>query len=121
MHDPARVLADMGLTLPAVPTPLGAYLPALPDGDLIHTSGMRKFSNIVLGEEAFKVTKTLHIFYNQRRVFRGAGKYLLKAMFLGSYDIEQKILPLRGDLPNHVVDILLAFGYTVAYCQCNMV
>jgi enamine deaminase RidA (YjgF/YER057c/UK114 family) len=40
MHDPARVLADMGLTLPAVPTPLGAYLPALLDGDLIHTSGM---------------------------------------------------------------------------------
>jgi enamine deaminase RidA (YjgF/YER057c/UK114 family) len=40
MHDPARVLADMGVVLPPVPTPLGAYVPALADGELIHTSGM---------------------------------------------------------------------------------
>jgi len=40
MHDPARVLADMGLALPPVPTPLGAYVPALAEGDLVHTSGM---------------------------------------------------------------------------------
>lgn len=40
MHDPARVLADMGVTLPPVPSPLGAYVPALADGESIHTSGM---------------------------------------------------------------------------------
>lgn len=40
MHDPARVLADMGVTLPSVPTPLGAYLPALAEGEWVHTSGM---------------------------------------------------------------------------------
>jgi len=39
-HDPARALADLGVTLPPVPTPLGGYVPALVAGDLAHTSGM---------------------------------------------------------------------------------
>jgi enamine deaminase RidA (YjgF/YER057c/UK114 family) len=38
--EPARVLADLGVTLPPVPTPIGAYVPARIDGDLVFTSGM---------------------------------------------------------------------------------
>jgi len=36
-------LADLGLTLPAVPAPLAAYVPALRIGDLVHTSGQLPF------------------------------------------------------------------------------
>ena len=36
---PSRRLADLGLTLPAVPTPAGSYLPAVRDGDLVWTAG----------------------------------------------------------------------------------
>jgi len=36
----AARLAAMGITLPPCPTPLGSYVPALTDGDLIVTSGM---------------------------------------------------------------------------------
>jgi enamine deaminase RidA (YjgF/YER057c/UK114 family) len=32
-------LAELGLTLPAVPAPVAAYVPAVQDGDLVWTSG----------------------------------------------------------------------------------
>ena len=35
----AQRLAELGLTLPAVATPAGSYLPALRDGEYVHTSG----------------------------------------------------------------------------------
>jgi enamine deaminase RidA (YjgF/YER057c/UK114 family) len=36
---PERRLAELGLTLPAVPAPAGAYLPAVRSGDLVWTAG----------------------------------------------------------------------------------
>lgn len=39
MSDPLQRLAELGLSLPPVPAPAGAYLPALRHGDLIYTSG----------------------------------------------------------------------------------
>jgi len=39
VSDPLQRLAELGLSLPPVPAPAGAYLPALRHGDLIYTSG----------------------------------------------------------------------------------
>lgn len=39
MSDPLQRLAELGLSLPPVAAPAGAYLPALRHGDLIYTSG----------------------------------------------------------------------------------
>lgn len=39
MNTVADRLASLGLTLPPVPTPAGAYVPAVRDGDLVWTSG----------------------------------------------------------------------------------
>jgi enamine deaminase RidA (YjgF/YER057c/UK114 family) len=39
MSSPTARLAALGLTLPAVPMPLAAYLPAVRVGDLIYSSG----------------------------------------------------------------------------------
>ncbi|CAI7978697.1 MULTISPECIES: RidA family protein [Parafrankia] len=36
---PSGRLAELGLVLPAVPTPAGAYVPAVRDGDLVWTAG----------------------------------------------------------------------------------
>ncbi|WP_018506296.1 RidA family protein [Parafrankia discariae] len=36
---PSERLAELGLVLPAVPTPAGAYVPAVRDGDLVWTAG----------------------------------------------------------------------------------
>ena len=36
---PSERLAELGITLPAVPTPAGAYIPARRVGDLVYTSG----------------------------------------------------------------------------------
>ncbi|MEX5636381.1 RidA family protein [Parafrankia sp. FMc2] len=36
---PSARLAELGLVLPAVPTPAGAYVPAVRDGDLVWTAG----------------------------------------------------------------------------------
>ncbi len=36
-------LAELGLTLPAVPAPVAAYVPAVQDGDLVWTSGQLPF------------------------------------------------------------------------------
>ncbi len=36
---PSERLAGLGLTLPPVPTPAGAYVPAVRDGDLVWTAG----------------------------------------------------------------------------------
>ncbi|OAA27041.1 putative translation initiation inhibitor, yjgF family [Frankia sp. EI5c] len=36
---PSERLAELGLVLPAVPTPAGAYLPAVRDGELVWTAG----------------------------------------------------------------------------------
>ncbi len=42
-RSPAERLADLGLTLPAVPTPAGAYVPAVRVGDLVYTAGQLPF------------------------------------------------------------------------------
>jgi len=39
VSDPLQRLAELGLSLPPVAAPAGAYLPALRHGDLIYTSG----------------------------------------------------------------------------------
>ena len=39
MRSPSERLADLGLTLPAVPAPLAAYVPASRAGDLVYTAG----------------------------------------------------------------------------------
>ena len=39
MSGPEQRLAELGLTLPAVPTPAGAYVPAVRSGDLVWTAG----------------------------------------------------------------------------------
>ena len=39
MSGPAARLAELGLTLPTVPTPLAAYVPAVRTGSLVYTSG----------------------------------------------------------------------------------
>jgi len=39
MTGPAERLAELGLILPAVAQPVGAYLPAVRTGDLVYTSG----------------------------------------------------------------------------------
>ncbi len=36
---PTQRLAELGITLPAVPTPLADYVPAVRTGNLVHTSG----------------------------------------------------------------------------------
>ncbi|NIZ90530.1 RidA family protein [Kineococcus rubinsiae] len=36
-------LAELGITLPAVPAPLAAYVPAVRSGDVVHTSGQLPF------------------------------------------------------------------------------
>ncbi|KPM53078.1 LysR family transcriptional regulator [Frankia sp. CcI49] len=36
---PSERLAELGLLLPAVPSPAGAYVPAVRDGDLVWTAG----------------------------------------------------------------------------------
>lgn len=43
MVAPSARLAALGLTLPDAPTPVGSYVPALPSGDLIYTSGQLPF------------------------------------------------------------------------------
>jgi enamine deaminase RidA (YjgF/YER057c/UK114 family) len=40
---PTARLAGLGLTLPEVPAPVGAYVPAARDGDLVWTSGQLPF------------------------------------------------------------------------------
>jgi enamine deaminase RidA (YjgF/YER057c/UK114 family) len=42
-RSPAERLADLGLTLPAAPTPAGAYVPAVRVGDLVYTAGQLPF------------------------------------------------------------------------------
>ena len=37
--DPVKVLADLGLELPTVTMPLGAYVPALQSGNYVYVSG----------------------------------------------------------------------------------
>ena len=39
MSGPAARLAELGLTLPTVPTPLAAYVPAVRTGSVVYTSG----------------------------------------------------------------------------------
>ena len=39
MSTPTQRLAELGLTLPPVATPVAAYIPALRVGDLVYTSG----------------------------------------------------------------------------------
>nr|WP_101834140.1 RidA family protein [Frankia canadensis] len=39
MTTPARRLAELGVTLPPVASPAGAYVPAVRDGDLVWTAG----------------------------------------------------------------------------------
>ncbi len=39
MGNPSDRLAELGITLPSVPTPAGAYIPARRVGDLVYTSG----------------------------------------------------------------------------------
>ena len=39
MSSPEEWLADLGLSLPEVPAPVAAYVPALRSGDLVFTSG----------------------------------------------------------------------------------
>ena len=36
---PSERLAELGLSLPAVPEPLAAYVPAVSHGGLVYTSG----------------------------------------------------------------------------------
>ena len=43
MTTPSTRLAELGLTLPAVPAPVAAYVPAVRDGDLVLTSGQLPF------------------------------------------------------------------------------
>lgn len=43
-------LAELGLTLPQVPAPLAAYVPAVRTGDYVFTSGQLPFVNGVLPE-----------------------------------------------------------------------
>jgi enamine deaminase RidA (YjgF/YER057c/UK114 family) len=41
---PSRRLADLGLVLPPVAAPAGAYVPAVRDGDLVWTAGQLPFT-----------------------------------------------------------------------------
>lgn len=41
---PSERLAELGITLPEVVTPVGSYLPAVAIGDLVHTSGQLPLS-----------------------------------------------------------------------------
>ncbi|MFI7639120.1 RidA family protein [Nonomuraea sp. NPDC049400] len=40
---PEQKIADLGLTLPEVPAPAGAYVPAMRTGNLVYTSGQVPF------------------------------------------------------------------------------
>ncbi|MEV0228532.1 RidA family protein [Nonomuraea sp. NPDC050786] len=40
---PEQKIAELGLTLPEVPAPAGAYVPAVRTGDLVYTSGQLPF------------------------------------------------------------------------------
>lgn len=59
---PTQRLAQLGITLPAVPTPVADYVPAVRTGDLVHTSGQLPFfdgqltTTGVVGDEAVDVT-----------------------------------------------------------------
>lgn len=48
MADVAARLAELGLELPAVATPAGAYVPALVSGSLVFTAGQLPFTDGVL-------------------------------------------------------------------------
>ena len=43
--DPAAQLASLGLSLPAAPKPVAAYIPAVRSGNLLFVSGQLPFSN----------------------------------------------------------------------------
>lgn len=43
MSTPSARLAELGLTLPAVPAPLAAYVPAVQSGAFVYTSGQLPF------------------------------------------------------------------------------
>ncbi|SDL54762.1 RidA family protein [Nonomuraea jiangxiensis] len=43
MTTPEQKLAELGLSLPDVPTPAGAYVPAVRSGDHVYTSGQLPF------------------------------------------------------------------------------
>ncbi len=45
MRRPSQRLAELGLTLPPVPTPLAAYVPATRFDDLVFTSGQLPFAD----------------------------------------------------------------------------
>ncbi len=47
---PSERLAELGVVLPAVPTPAGAYVPAVRVGDLVYTAGQLPFVNGELTE-----------------------------------------------------------------------
>ncbi len=59
---PSQRLAQLGITLPAVPAPVADYVPAVRTGDLVHTSGQLPFfdgqltTTGVVGDEAVDVT-----------------------------------------------------------------
>jgi len=59
---PSQRLAQLGLSLPAVPAPVADYVPAVRTGDLVHTSGQLPFfdgqltTTGVVGDEAVDVT-----------------------------------------------------------------
>jgi enamine deaminase RidA (YjgF/YER057c/UK114 family) len=47
-RSPSERLADIGLTLPPVPTPAGVYVPAVRIGDVVYTAGQLPFVDGVL-------------------------------------------------------------------------
>ena len=48
MSQVADRLAELGITLPAVATPVAAYVPAMVSGNLVFTSGQLPFTDGVL-------------------------------------------------------------------------
>ena len=68
MATPSERLAELGLTLPTVPTPAGAYIPARRMGDVVYTSGqvpivdgkpaaLGKLGAEIDGEEGYRLAR----------------------------------------------------------------
>ena len=67
----------------------------------------------MLGKEAIKLSKALHILDDQGGMLGRAGENLLQPFFLGTDHVQQKLASLRGDLVDDMIDVLPAVTFCI--------
>ncbi|MBN6742816.1 hypothetical protein JKG47_20415 [Acidithiobacillus sp. MC6.1] len=83
--------------------------------------GGGEVGGVLLGEEALKIAKALHIFDDQRGVFGGTGECLLEAFLLGADHFQEKIPAAVLEGVHDVVDIGHSGRMAVLYGNGEMV